>query len=314
MSSAQTADRILAGKWVPTGLSAAGVENLRALLRQPDVAIIVADNVADYVRAQHGRGREYRIGDWPCLAPPWNFAWIEYPSTSRKQRRGAWCVGFDLLKATPDERSQVNGMIGEAIADAENQSPGEVVRWALVMCLFVDDLRHVQGPMGAVIWVLDEHGKELGNRWFLRPESEWQPTTHDEAMWLHAAALPALQTIAFAHCRNVVVDRHKRPAKLASAYRRRHGEEPLGWRTVRLELPRRASGPTSPDVSISEASSLHIVAGHFAHYGDCCPTTHEPKGKLFGRLTGVYWMPQHLRGDPSREARAEHVVTVGAVA
>ncbi len=44
---------------------------------------------------------------------------------------------------------------------------------------------------------------------------------------------------------------------------------------------------------------LTSVRGHHAHYGDCCPRYHEPKGLLFGKLTGRVWVPQYARGDES---------------
>ena len=47
-----------------------------------------------------------------------------------------------------------------------------------------------------------------------------------------------------------------------------------GGAKVRSAGDGRGEGPTP---------GLHIVPGHFAHYGDCCPSTHAPKGRLFGK-------------------------------
>lgn len=312
MTSAATADRIVKGDCIACDDEmVGGMANMLANIATRDVPVIVADNVAAYVHQQPPG--KYVIGNWPCLAPPWDWAWIEYPSSSGNERRGAWMLGFDLRSKDADAeslRELHTGMIGAVLEDAARQSPGEETRWALVGFMFIDDGRRVLGPVGSVIWALDEFGKELGNRWFLRPDLEWALAEEEAAMWLHAAITPALQTIAFMHCRNVVIDRHQRPPKLAKAYRRRHGREPLRWQTVRLELPRQAvegDEATRPGTG----PSLHIVTGHFSHYGDCCPTQHEPKGKLFGRLDGVYWMPMHLRGDAQHEVRSDRVVTLG---
>lgn len=309
MSAAQTADRIVAHCYSSSDGMAAGTDQLATNLADRSIPVIVADNVAAYVNTEVAKGREYAVGSWPCLAPPWDWAFIEYPSHSGRERRGCYVIGFDLLKASPEEVAQVNGIVGAAVDDAAQQSPGEVVRWALVMCMYADDGHRVHGPMGTLVYVLDAYGKELGNRWFLRPDATWTEADHDGALWLNAAALPALQTIAFMHCKNVVVDRAGRPTKLAKAYERRHGAEPLRWQTVRLELPRTT---TDGDASRpGSGPSLHIVTGHFAHYGNCCPTQHEPNGKLFGRLEGIYWSPQHARGNPQREVRSDRVVTLG---
>lgn len=116
----------------------------------------------------------------------------------------------------------------------------------------------------------------------------------DREGWLMRAMSPALQTIAFLHCKNVVVE-EVRPAAKVQAKRAKRGRPGLvRYQTVRLDVPRKqsaGSGGGHRDVS------FHIVAGHFAHYGDCCPSQHEPHGLLFGRLSGVHWVPSHARGD-----------------
>lgn len=310
MTSAETADRIVARGIRPTDMKIlGGNEQIREGLAGREFPVIVADNVAEYVRARFAAGHDFTIGGWPCLAPPWDVAWIEY-TNAQTERRGVWMLGFDLAKTSPAERGQLDGMIGQAIEDAEAQSPGEPVRWAIVMVLFVDNGREVVGPWGTVIWVLDGWGKPLGNRWFLRNgASAWQEGEEHESMLMHIALTPALQTISFAHCRNAVLEHGARPPKLAKAYRRRHGAEPVRWQTVRLELPRRAGSadPSRP----GSPPDLHIVSGHYAHYGNCCPSAHEPNGLLFGRLDGVFWVPMHMAGDARREVRTDRIVTLG---
>lgn len=111
--------------------------------------------------------------------------------------------------------------------------------------------------------------------------------------WFVRALSAALQTIAFLHCKNVVVEQVEPPAKVR-AKRHKKGKPALRYNVLRLDVPRRqgsGGGSANPD-----PHALHIVAGHFAHYGGCCPH-HVPKGLLFGRLTGVYWVPSHVRGD-----------------
>lgn len=315
MSSAATADRVVADGILPTDMVVrGGNDHLRELLRTRELPVIVADNVAAYVRDSD---REYRVGDFPCLAPPFHWAWIEYPSSSFNQRRACYVLGFDLA-AEDVETDELRGMVGDAIVAAGKESPGEKARFALVVVVFTDDGEHVGGPLGTIIFILDERGKDLGNRWFLRNKNiGWHhvgaPTDREAAsLFLFAASLPALQTIAFMHCKNVVVEHGHRDAPLAKKYRKRTGHDPLAWKTVRLELPRKDGG-SGGRTGTGITPDLHIVSGHFAHYGDCCPTTHEPKGKLFGRLEGVYWVPQHLAGDPARPAIADRVVALRPV-
>lgn len=120
-----------------------------------------------------------------------------------------------------------------------------------------------------------------------------QPDNADPS-WLVRALAPAMQTIAFLHCKNVETEEHAPPAKVQKK-RQRNGKLPLvRYRRVKLNLPRKTSSGKGKGGGITPG--LHIVAGHFAHYGACCGN-HPPKGRLFGKHEGVYWVPTHVRGD-----------------
>jgi len=47
--------------------------------------------------------------------------------------------------------------------------------------------------------------------------------------------------------------------------------------------------PISQLMGMGEGRRLHHVMGHFAHYGEENP--------LFGKVTGVFWIPPHYRGN-----------------
>lgn len=325
--------------------------------------VIVADNVAAYIDE---RGTS-DLTNLPSLAPPWASFWIEYPSTSGRQRRGVWVV--DSTDAPElDEHFRL-------LADTATRQPlrsGDR-RWTVTFVLFTEtDRRKVWGPLGMSSLTLDEHGAVLGHAWSVAPMLEIGQTARailddrpdvdlseppspltvaeikalndeqarglyeqaeareaeliaqletldnrrreleevgnaiygavavtggndpDDA-WLTRALAPAYQAVAFLHCKNVALDEVV-PAPKVQAKRRRSGKEPLvRYHTLRLDVPRRGGGGTT-EGSDSSAKSLHIVAGHFAHYGACCPT-HPPHGRLFGRLEGIYWVPTHARGN-----------------
>jgi hypothetical protein len=119
--------------------------------------------------------------------------------------------------------------------------------------------------------------------------------TNPDDAWLTRALAPAYQAVAFLHCKNVELNEVV-PADRVQTKRRRHGKEPLvRYHTLRLDVPRRAD-VKSTGGGDHGTKSLHIVAGHFAHYGACCDN-HPPHGRLFGRLEGVYWVPTHARGN-----------------
>jgi hypothetical protein len=61
------------------------------------------------------------------------------------------------------------------------------------------------------------------------------------------------------------------------------------WRKGRTTLTPRGE-PLNGGVPLSE------VRGHWAHYGDCCPGRHDPRGLLFGKYTGRVRKEIHTRG------------------
>lgn len=288
--------------------------------------VIVADNVAAYVRSHRSN---YILEEFPCLAPPWPAFWLEYPSTSGKQRRAVM-----VRDVTNDINATKDDAFGGSIKDARaNGFEGEP-KWVIELAAMAEDEKHtVVGPVGWLVLALDDRGMVVGNRWVLGtpigprvyPEFRlYNGETFDDS-WLLAALLPAFQSISFLHCKNMVVDRVEPPPKLSARHRREHGRPLLRYQQVRLEVPRAGTrqrgagggGTLGPP-------SLHIVAGHMAHYGNChvprpgCPQKHgydrcegcgghDPHGKLFGRHEGMYWVPQMSRGNPTRgEVRTDY--------
>jgi hypothetical protein len=107
------------------------------------------------------------------------------------------------------------------------------------------------------------------------------------------AQLVHLSAVNFLNCSNV---------EIVEPVRQRHQRKRLARTGVavseivvtgvkRLARP----GQARPQLGHTTAP-LSTVRGHFAHYGDCCPGRHAERGRLFGKLTGRYWVPQHARG------------------
>lgn len=265
--------------------------------------IIVADNVATYLR--NGGIREFTLEDIPCLTPPWPNFWIESQRVTpgSRQRSAFWMQGHDLRDG---EVRDTLDWVGKATADAvANGFDADALRFALLLVNYVEDRKRVIGPLAAVTLVLDEYGRCKGNHYI------WLGPEEDPEIILISAAT-ALQTISFMHCKNVVTDVVRPEPKLSRAHRRRHGHDLVDYRTVRLVVPRRTSGP-SPTGSGLGDRPMHIATGHYGHYGNCCPGPdgHPPKGLLFGKLEGRYWIPTHLRGNPQYgQTRRDYNVTV----
>ncbi len=314
--------RSMAEDWVET---AAQIK--RELASCP---VLVADNVAAYTRT---REANYVLEEFPCLAPPWPVFFLEYPSMSGKQRRAVIVRDVTDQQAGATVDNAFEGSIKDARANGFEGEP----KWVVEMAVMAEDAKHtVVGPVGWLVLALDERGMVVGNRWvlgtprgpFVMQEFRlYNGDTFDDT-WLIAALLPAFQAISFLHCKNMVVDQVDPPAKLSAKHRRNHGRPLLRYQQVRLEVPRAGTRPRGSGGGEMGPPSLHIVAGHMAHYGDChaprpgCPQKHgydrcggcgghDPHGKLFGKHQGMYWVPQMSRGDPVRgEVRTDYELTV----
>ena len=163
------------------------------------------------------------------------------------------------------------------------------IRWCVPMLAFAGGRSRgeacpTQGP--SCMWVLlatgDGHLEDV----------HWMMLTNDlEPADVNLAGLVALGAINLLACTNVTAEEPARPR----AERRRLARLGVTLKVLTVKPHRKATRGRSASLS-ADSTRLTSVRGHFAHYGACC-STHEPRGKLFGKLTGRYYIPQHARGN-----------------
>ena len=101
----------------------------------------------------------------------------------------------------------------------------------------------------------------------------------------------SLFAIAFANCQNVqiVEDSGLYPSRQARRAAERRGEpKPPRFYTLRINPNAMRKQAESSGAASGRELSLHIVRGHFATY-----TEERP---LFGKYSGTFWVPSHVRG------------------
>lgn len=162
------------------------------------------------------------------------------------------------------------------------------VRWCISVLCFVGGRSDgqpapTQGPSCAWIILATGDGEPIDIHWVLLTES----LTVDAFQTPGLVLLGALNLLS---CTNVTAEEPVRSR--AESRRLARAGVTLKVLTVKPTGKRTASGRTNPE---PVGVRLTSVRGHFAHYGACCPT-HEPRGLLFGKLTGRYYVPQHARG------------------
>lgn len=253
--------------------------------------------------------------DHECIAPPWIYGTFAFRNQhgnvmvmssiavdwfDREVEQGA--ADLDVSKQTWKDAAQmmerlVGGHDRTGRRDLWN-TYAEVdwtnVRWTIDTFLWLGG-RNRLGPMPTsgphVMWRFailadgspaDLHWVQMGNQ----PMDEWD-----------MSQLVLLHSLNFCNATNTVVQEPERT---------RPERKRISRTGVRVEMihvkPFGKSSRGETRIEPLDLTARHGVRGHMAHYGDCCPGRHEPKGMLFGKMEGRYWIPPHVRGN------AEHGV------
>ena len=101
--------------------------------------------------------------------------------------------------------------------------------------------------------------------------------------------LPLFFSISLLHCKNVIVKDQVVPEKLRAANEKRRGIPQTTYKTLVIDEIRKKLKTEGNEEKNGLKKALHICRGHFR--------TYEESSKLFGKLTGTYWIPMHTKGD-----------------
>lgn len=174
----------------------------------------------------------------------------------------------------------------------DNIPDWSVVKWSLYVTFWIGGRGGggssfpTSGPLHIVQIALDDGGAPLDIRW-----TDLQIPGFTMAQW-DMAQLVLLQALNFLNCRNVELVEPRRPRQL----RRRMERESPGVTVKELSVFPVGKRYTPTGNKVGAGVPLHSVRGHFQHNGDCCPGSHPPRGLLFGKYSGRYWVPMHARG------------------
>ena len=107
--------------------------------------------------------------------------------------------------------------------------------------------------------------------------------------------------LTFAHCKNVALQDHHTPPKVAK--KRAKAGKPIGttYKTLLID-PMKETLRTEGGIEKNGLKkALHICRGHFATYTEDKP--------LFGKITGTFWKPMHVRGNKKRgEVKKDYAI------
>ena len=218
---------------------------------------------------------------------------------------GIYCEALDLHNQDP--AITIPNSFDDLLTKASTVYP-KTTRWIMSISLFSQALEgFVIGPAAHWIIGLSESGQLLFSnvgalfyytdlyifRNQFHPE-RGQRTPEEVAQIFWVDVLPGLLGLSFLHCKNVVVS-ESLPTR---AERRRANREQNAfsrYHILTIELMKTILREEGHIESIGLKKALHICRGHFAEYGAAFG-----KGKLFGKVEGRFWIPQHVKGSMAR--------------
>jgi hypothetical protein len=259
---------------------------------------------------------EWEVNEFPAPVPPWQHLWLEfdYPTTINSEgktvthqafkriRHGALVETFtfneehqnDVLRrhfllnfiresaktvGQPiDIKTFAQGMYKEEkLADK-----GTLVKWAVLFMLKFGTQKKIYN-MGLLGLHITPDARIIEDAIIAVPA---HPSFGGG---LTSASFPYLYALSMLNCKNIQLV--TQPTSKALRKRaRKQNREPIIYKelVVHPMQPRKVQESSEPPQSHNR---WHICRGHFKDYR---------KGKgLFGRIHGLFWVNQHVRGDPN---------------
>lgn len=267
-------------------------------LNDPDLSVIDVTNVADYIGADIDRFNKPVQEVISCALPPFSSCWMECRTRgieymSLWEQLGAFMNTYDLRSRSLVDKHNLAGAIGIPAERRENLNN---VAW-IVRGDF-SGLRKdgsLECLWGVAYFLLDVGGMVLrpmlGGH---RVDRGFLDTHEHERLSYITVEIMGLFGMAssFMSCKNVQLIENQ-PPRHERRQREREGKMPATkYYTLEIEPMKKILRTEGKSEEVGLKKALHICRGHFAHY--------TPDKPLFGKVSGRFWIPAHVRG--SKEA------------
>ena len=226
------------------------------------------------------------------MAPPWGHALLVY-NTAIGNVWAMFMTSVDMTESgwDADERAQVRW---QPEKPADHTIDWDRVRWVYTVEVFVGGMgqlghdialskpQWVQTTGPVMLWKIAvyEDGEPADVHWtHLVPEIPFHKFNNALGVFT--------ETVNMLNCTNVTVAYPTRP--MARPQRRRLDRMGVRFSEIHVR-PTSKSYKGNGQALADMEMPLHGVRGHYATYGT------DGRGLLFGRLSGRYWIPPHVRG------------------
>jgi hypothetical protein len=258
---------------------------LGEMICDPELPVILMDNVADYYYTGSDQEHWDLQDDFPNVAPPFDQFWIEHrmPRMIHSREKG------DTDVTALIQHGRVGTLVtalDPANVTADNPLPREA-KWILWCEIFIDyGLGGLpQGPHGSMFVAVTADGAVMERPWMQSFATE---DFHDHMRAIMAWLHPVFLAISFLHCKNVQLVDNRVDAPLAKKYRLKHGINPTAYKTLVIEPLKQVLRTEGRSGEVGLQKAMHICRGHFRDY-------REGRG-LFGKYHQLVWTPMTVRG------------------
>lgn len=311
-------DRMMVDGYTMFGADAVMYEHQKRMAALDGATVFACDNVAEYWHAIGGANAvvkdiERQVPKTACPVSPAFLEATEVGNAKVDVRRfGALVLTHDLrtdegrdILASPAMRPASYGLRHtnmDGVQDTEGGEWREDTRFLLESWLFYEPqpggLLYRSGGRPALLGVYYQPTTDSGAPIFdgrhpLRRSVSMASTKNpkEAASALTSGMYFLLQlylAISFMHCKNVE-HREEVPSYLErTAWKKKHRRRLVRYHVLDIDPMRKVLDDDGGARTHGIGRALHICRGHFATYTEDAP--------LFGRHTGTFWKPQHVRG------------------
>jgi hypothetical protein len=282
----------------PAAFDAAGVKHSRELLRRAQQLQPVVDCTAIF-HMQRVAEQVALYDDHPSITPPWPNAFLAYVNTFGN------VIGMQIHRRDWDGTEP-----SREYWYSENEVDWSRVRWVAETALWVGGVDGAgvvlptSGPCHMFRHAIHDDGSPADINWLAlmsRGKFDERGMLSDEnAKTWEAALITVGAALNFLGASNVDIAEPARPRPL----RRRIERTGVQVQTIVVRPPgkrRTSSGAVRP-IEATE-TELSPVRGHWARYG-----SEHNRGLLFGKYSGKFWIPSHVRGTGDAEQPRDYLL------
>lgn len=261
-------------------------------------AVVEITNVEDYMQ-EHVKDMArdpsggLAFANFPGAKCPWRTAFFEFANRHRNIREPIMSLAQEARRVGVYVNSYGADAPGfYSVLSAEGLSP-KGAAYAHRLDIWLDLPASAPLWAAAVVSTHDERGAILDTAGVYDDEHL--------AGWMLVTASTVFMAMSFANCKNVATVDHRPHARVAA--KRREAGKPVGvtYKTLIIDPMKEVLRTEGGIEKNGLKKALHICRGHFA--------TYTPDKPLFGRLTGTFWKPMHVRGSKQRgEVRKDYLV------